>query len=301
MDVHICVTWSQSLLKYVNNSNIGVFYISKFLYNFKLTLRNVDQLIYDQACALFKVRSLRHFSNYNATVVGLPGLPAINRRTNMKNYHSKPYFALPSFLAIVLSLTSYSSNSAAAASDSDGNDVSSTTTQLAYAADGLAVDGYKSVKFGMDVTELKSMGYKCPTHSKTICTLDHGIKNEQTLLGKEAKPMVWVDQDKVRRIDVSVKMKPKDVLNGFKESFGEPEVYRYISTTHNLIEAYYWVSPSGTSVSLTRDFGKVATTTGEEVAKASSRVKYQNEERTLKSIKYMKKREVPTDKVIGRR
>ena len=219
----------------------------------------------------------------------------------MKNYHSRSIFGLLSFMAVIVFLTSYSGNSGAAAPESDGNDASSTTTQLAYAADGFAVDGYKSVKFGMDVTELKSLGYKCPNHSKTICRLDHGIEDNETLLGKEAKPMVWIDRDTVRRIDVSVKMEPKDVLNDFTESFGEPKVYRYISSTHNLIEAYYWVSPSGSSVSLTRDFGKVATTTGEEVAEASSRIKYQNKERTLKSIKYIQKREVPTDKVIGRR
>ncbi|MGB5277604.1 MAG: hypothetical protein WBP02_10590 [Gammaproteobacteria bacterium] len=219
----------------------------------------------------------------------------------MKNFHSKPSFVLFSFIVVMIFLSSYSGNSGAAAPDSDGNDASSTTTQLAYAADGFAVDGYKSVKFGMDLTELKSMGYTCPNHSKTICRLDHGIKNNDTLLGKQAKPMVWVDQDKVRRIDVSVKMKPKDVLNDFKESFGEPEIYRYISLTHNLKEAYYWVSPNGNSVSLTRDFGKLATTTGEEVAKASSRIKYQNKEQTLKSIKHIKQREVPTDTVVGRR
>ena len=219
----------------------------------------------------------------------------------MKNFHSIPSFVLFSFIAVIVFLTGYSGHSVAAAPDSDGNDASSPTTQLAYAADGFAVDGYKSVKFGMDVTELKSLGYKCPNHSKTICRLDHGIEDNETLLGKQAKPMVWIDRDTVRRIDVSVKMKPKDVLNDFTESFGEPEVYRYISLTHNLKEAYYWVSPSGNSVSLTRDFGKVATTTGEAVAEASSRIKYQNREQTLKSIEYIRKREAPTDKVIGRR
>ena len=219
----------------------------------------------------------------------------------MKNFLSIPSFVPFSFIAVIVFLTGYSGHSGAAAPDSDGNDASSTTKQLAYAADGFAVDGYKSVKFGMDVTELKSMGYKCPNHSKTICRLDREIEDDETLLGKEAKPMVWIDRDTVRRIDVSVKMKPKDVLNDFTESFGEPEVYRYISLTHNLKEAYYWVSPSGNSVSLTRDFGKVATTTGEAVAEASSRIKYQNREQTLKSIKYIEKREVPTDKVIGQR
>ncbi|MGB5601081.1 MAG: hypothetical protein WBO14_01290, partial [Gammaproteobacteria bacterium] len=64
----------------------------------------------------------------------------------------------------------------------------------------------------------------------------------------------------------------------------------------------YWVSLDGSSVSLTRDFGKMITTTGEEIEKASSRMKYQNKERTLKSIKHIKQRGLPTETVkIGQR
>jgi hypothetical protein len=55
-------------------------------------------------------------------------------------------------------------------------------------------------------------------------------------------------------------------------------------------------------VSLTRDFGKITTTTGEEVEKASSTMKYQNEQLTLKSIENMKQRELPTENIkIGHR
>ena len=68
------------------------------------------------------------------------------------------------------------------------------------------------------------------------------------------------------------------------------------------MEAYYWISSNGGSMSLARDFGKMATTTGEELVKASSTLKYQNKELTLKSIEDIKQRELPTEKAeIGYR
>jgi hypothetical protein len=232
------------------------------------------------------------------TVIELSRWLSINRRKYMKNHHSKTSFGLSSFLAVAAFLISYSGASYASASGNDGDGASPTTSQLVSAGDGFVLDGYKSIKFGMNVVELKSMGYKCPNYSKTICRLGYGMKNNETLLGKEASLMVWVDQNEVRRIDVSVDIKPKDMLNQYKQSLGEPVVYRYISLTNNLIEAYYWVSIDGSSVSLTRDFGKMTTTTAEEVEKASSKMKYQNKQHTLKSIKDMKQRELPTEKVM---
>ena len=114
--------------------------------------------------------------------------------------------------------------------------------------------------------------------------------------------MVWVDKNEVRRIDVSIDVKPKEMLNYFTESLGEPEVIRYISLTNNLMEAYYWVSSNGSSMSMTRDFGKMAKTTGDEVETASSTIKYQSEERTLKSIADVKQRELPAgENLIGHR
>jgi hypothetical protein len=236
------------------------------------------------------------------TVIDLSRWLSIIRRKNMKNHHSKSSFGLSSFLAVAAFLISCSGTSYASASGNDSNGASPTTSQLVSAGDGFVLDGYKSIKFGMNVVELKSMGYKCPNYSKTICRLGYGMKNNETLLGKEANLMVWVDQNEVRRIDVSVDIKPKDMLNHFKQSLDEPVVYRYISLTNNLIEAYYWVSINGGSVSLTRDFGKITTTTGEEVGKASSTMKYQNKQRTLTSIENMKQRELPTEKItIGHR
>jgi hypothetical protein len=214
----------------------------------------------------------------------------------VKNYPSKSSFGLFAFVAFAAFLISYSGNSIAAVSGSDDDDAGSTRSQAVYAGDGFVLDGYNAIKFGMNVIELKNMGYKCPNYSKTICRLGYGIENNETLLGKKANLMVWVDKNEVRRIDVSINIKPKDMLNYFIESLGEPAVYRYISLTNNLIEAYYWVSASGSSMSLTRDFGK-KTTNGEEVEKTSSTMKYQNKELTLKAIKDMKQSELPTEKV----
>lgn len=216
----------------------------------------------------------------------------------MKNYHSRSSFGLFRFIAVAVLLISYSGNSAAEASGSDGSGTDSTTSQLVYADDGFVLDGYNAIKFGMNVTELENMGYKCPKYSKTICRLDDGLTNTETLLDKEANLMVWVDENEVRRIDVSVDIKPKDMLHHFIASLGEPEMYRYISLTNNLMAAYYWVSLDGSSVSLTRNFGKMTTTTSKEVDKASSKMKYQNKERTLQSINYIKQREIPTENVI---
>ncbi|MBT8128155.1 MAG: hypothetical protein KJP15_11780 [Gammaproteobacteria bacterium] len=220
----------------------------------------------------------------------------------MKTCHSKSSFRLLSFVASAAFLISCSGAIYASVPGNDGNGASPTTPPLVSAGDGFVLDGYKSIKFGMNVIELKSMGYKCPNYSKTICRLDHAARHNETSLGKEANLMVWVDQNKVRRIDVSIEIKPKDMLNYFKESLGEPVIYRYISLTNNLIEAYYWVSTNGSSVSLTRDFGKITTTTDEAVEKASSTMKYQNEQLTLKSIESMKQRELPTENTkIGHR
>ena len=216
----------------------------------------------------------------------------------MKNYHSKSSLGLFRSIAFTALLISYSGNSAAEASGGDGNGTDSTTSQLVYAGDGFVLDGYNSIKFGMNVVDLKNMGYKCPNYSKTICRLDDGMTNTESLLGKEANLMVWVDENEVRRIDVSVDIKPKDMLNYFIESFGEPEMYRYVSLTNNVMMAYYWVSLDGSSVSLTRDFGKTTRETGKEVEKASSTMKYQNKQRTLKSINAIKLRELPTEKVL---
>lgn len=213
----------------------------------------------------------------------------------MKNYHLKSSFRLFSFVAGAAFLISFSGNSNASVSGSDGNGADSTPSQLVYAGDGFVLDGYQSIKFGMNAIELKNIGYKCPNYSKTICRLDYGVKKNETLAGKEANLMVWIDENEVRRIDVSIDDKPKDMLNYFKESLGEPVIYRYISLTNDLIEAYYWVSLNGGSISLTRDYGKATTTTGEEVEKKSSTMKYQNKQRTLESIENMKQRELPTE------
>ncbi len=204
----------------------------------------------------------------------------------MKNDHSKSYFWLfmLSFIAVAALQIGWSGTSRAA--DSAATD------------DGFVVAGYHSVKFGMNAAELRNMGYQCPNYSKTICRLGKGVTNEETLLGKDANTMVWIDKNEVRRIDVSVDITPTDMLNHFTESFGEPETYRYKSLTNHLMEAYYWLSLDGSSVSLTRDFGHMATIAGAGVEKASSTMKYQNKERTLQSIRDMKQRELPTEKVI---
>jgi hypothetical protein len=204
----------------------------------------------------------------------------------VKHDHSKSYFWLFmfSFIAVAAFQIGWSGNSHAAVSGGDD--------------DGFVLDGYESVKFGMDVIELKNRGYRCPNYSKTICRLDNGVKKSQTLLGKQAKLMVWVDDNEVRRIDVSVDIKPEDMLSHFTESYGEPETYRYRSLTNHLMEAYYWLSLDGSSVSLTRDFGNMATTTGAEVEKASSTMKYQNKERTLKSIYDIEQRELPVENML---
>ena len=214
----------------------------------------------------------------------------------MKNDYLKSCSKLFSFITVAAFLISFSGNSGAAVPGSDSNGAGSTTSQLVGAGDGFVVDGFKSIKFGMNVIELKSMGYKCPNYKKTICRLDHGMTNNEILLDKKAKLMVWIDENEVRRIDVSIDTKPTDMLNYFKESLGEPVVYRYISLTYNLMEVYYWVSSSGSSMSLTRDFGKMTSTTDEDLEKASSTMKYQNRLRTLKSIKDMKQRELSANK-----
>jgi hypothetical protein len=137
----------------------------------------------------------------------------------MKNDYLKSRSKLFSFITVAAFLMSFSANSGAAVSGSDGNGTGSTTSQLVDTGDGFVVDGFKSIKFGMNVIELKSMGYKCPNYRKTICRLDHGMENNATLLDKEARLMVWVDKNEVRRIDVSIDIKPTDMLNYFKESF----------------------------------------------------------------------------------
>lgn len=213
----------------------------------------------------------------------------------MKSYLSISFLGLISSITVAAFLVSWSGNSGAAVSGSDGD--GSTTSQLVKVGDGFVLDGFENIKFGMNVIELKSMGYKCPNYSKTICRLDHGMKNNETLLGKEANLMVWVDGNEVRRIDVSIDIKPTEMLTYFKESLGEPVVHRYISLTNNLIEAYCWISTNGSSMSLARDFGKMSTTAGEEVEKASSTIKYQNKELTLRSIKDMKQRELSAEKL----
>lgn len=216
----------------------------------------------------------------------------------MKKFHSKSSFGLFPVVAVVALLISFGGNSSASVSGSDDEGTGAATSQMVVAGDGLVRDGYNSIKFGMNVIELKNMGYKCPNYRKTICRLDDGMTPTETLLGMEPKLMVWVNNNEVDRIDVSVELRPADTLNHFKESLGEPVVYKYLSLTNHRMEAYYWLSLDGNSVSLTRDFGKNRTTTGEEVEKASSKIKYQNKERTLKSIKDIKQRELPTEKLL---
>lgn len=216
----------------------------------------------------------------------------------MRNYHSKSSFRLFPLVAVAALLISLGGNSSAAVSGGDDKGTGSASSQTVVAGDGFVIDGYQSIKFGMNVIELKNMGYRCPNYRRTICQLDDGMTTTETLLGKVANPRVWVVDNEVRRIDVSVDIKPENMLNHFKESFGEPEVYRYSSLTNHLMEAYYWVSLDGSSVSLIRDFGKIKTATGDDVDKASSKIKYQNTERTLKSIKDIKQRAIPTEKVI---
>ncbi len=207
----------------------------------------------------------------------------------MKHYHSTSSFGLFRLIAVAALVISYSGNSAADASASDGNGADSTTSQQVHAGDGFVLDGYNAIKFGMNVIELENMGYKCPKYSKTICRLDDGMTNTETLLGEEANLMVWIDGNEVRRIDVSVDVKPKDMLHHFIESLGEPEMYRYISLTNNLMEAYYWVSLDGSSESHTRDYGKLTSKTGKQADKESSTMKYKNNQSTIKSNKKKKK------------
>lgn len=91
----------------------------------------------------------------------------------MEHGHSKTYFWLFvfSYIAVAVFQIGWSGKSGAAVTGSDDTGAGSTTSQLVDVdtGDGFVVDGYQSIKFGMDVIELKNMGYKCPNDSKTKC------------------------------------------------------------------------------------------------------------------------------------
>lgn len=121
---------------------------------------------------------------------------------------------------------------------------------LAACSSNFSSDGFKSVKFDMDLAALKKLGFDCKEQDYS-CSQSPSAPKE-TLFGKDASVSVETDKGKVQSIDVSIAMTVDDLIEQYKKEIGNPEKFTYDTFSGGQAERYYWLSKDGTAISVVK-------------------------------------------------
>ncbi|WP_454735387.1 hypothetical protein [Cupriavidus necator] len=121
------------------------------------------------------------------------------------------------------------------------------------------LDGFKAVKFGAPVAELKALGLVCEA-SPAFAGLDPIIcKGQDTLFGMRATVVVTFRNDKAISIGVWARhSEPFDVATAYTKVYGKPKTFIGTSIGGTPLRTRYWLSKSGTSISIDTPMGKPA-------------------------------------------
>jgi hypothetical protein len=160
---------------------------------------------------------------------------------------------------------------------------------------GFSLDGFKEVKFGVNVNKLIDMGVNCEIEPDSIilksCEMSNSAETKFTLFGQKTRLYVQTSDHKVAAIGVYIEFPPDYLIEQFTSSLGAPDIYNYVSVSGYNVNKYYWVSRNGTAIIVTKNLDKNQSVDTVEVTgmlfkiKKSSSAEYLGQIETEKFLK----------------
>lgn len=116
-------------------------------------------------------------------------------------------------------------------------------------ADPVPVDGFKDVNFGQSKSSLESRGYRCVV--STSCSIH--APTTPTMFGHRANMVsAGLKEDRVEEISVVLVLTNDEVEKLLTKKYGRAKEYFYNTLFGGKARTVYWLSKSGTSISMTR-------------------------------------------------
>ena len=115
-------------------------------------------------------------------------------------------------------------------------------------------DGFKNLRYGMSLDELRSTGFDCePTDY--LCPTGPAGDRKYTLFGKEASVDVSTANGKLVSVSVHVDLSSDELISLYTKEFGRPKAFTYRSFGGQS-ERYYWHSGDRAAISVTRSVSR---------------------------------------------
>lgn len=114
---------------------------------------------------------------------------------------------------------------------------------VASCSSPVPTDGFKDLKYGMTLEQLKAVGFDCKP-DESMCMEVSGVEGpRRTLFGKEATVYPATKEGILVSIDVGIPTTTAELISLFSEELGEPKSFTYESFIGQS-EKTYWLSGS---------------------------------------------------------
>lgn len=115
-------------------------------------------------------------------------------------------------------------------------------------------DGFKDLRYGMSLDELRSKGFNCES-TDYYCRADPAGDRKYTLFGKEALVVVRTANGKLASVNVHVDLSSDELISLYTKEFGRPRAFTYRSLGGQS-ERHYWHSGDRAAISVTRSVSR---------------------------------------------
>jgi hypothetical protein len=128
--------------------------------------------------------------------------------------------------------------------------VLSLTVATAACSGQVPSDGFKDLRYGMSLDELRSKGFNCePTDY--YCRADPAADEKYTLFGKEASVSVDTEDGMLASVKVHVDLNSDELISLYTKEFGRPKTFTYRSLGGQS-ERHCWYSGDRAAICVTR-------------------------------------------------
>ena len=159
---------------------------------------------------------------------------------------------------------------------------------LASCSKPVPSDGFKDLKYGMTVAELKGHGFDCKPN-EGMCERSESLsggEETKTLFGKDTTIWLDVNNGRLANVSVSVYLSDDELVALYTKQYGKPKTFDLYNPLVGRGKSYYWLSRAGTSIEI------ISAENAIETARPSSSVSYQGIEATRRLIERAKGKSV---------